>query len=130
MVDQFPDEDEVLGELYGAHQTFRRLGYPSDNLFLSFRAIATSGPFEGRKCAGVCLRWRGKEFNYTVAPVKEARTFADRWMRLCEDANSTKDPGKLSWLATTYATSQCFQTRGTLVELLTAKGMAPPGSAN
>ena len=130
MADEFPEEDAVLGELYGAHQTFRHLGYPSDNLYLSFRTIAPAGPFEGRKCAGVCLRWRGKEFNYTVAPVKDQYAFAERWKRLCEEANETKDPERVSMLAALYAGSQCYLTRDQVVAALTAKGMAPPGNAS
>jgi hypothetical protein len=130
MADQFLDEGYVLAELYGAHQTFRRLGYPSDNLYLSFRAIAPSGPFKGQKCASVCLRWRDKEFNFTVAPVRDQHAFAERWKRMCKEANAETDKQKLLRFAAMYASSQCFQNRDTLVETLTAKGMAPPGAAN
>lgn len=127
---EMPDENLILAELYGVMQTFRQLGFPSESLFLSFRAVASGGPFKGCECVGVCLRWAGKEFNYTVAPVSDQHVFAEHWRRLSTRANEARDPATQALLAEMYASSECYATRDGLVEALIAKGIVPPAHVN
>lgn len=123
-----PSTEALLAELYGAMQTFRGLGFPSDNLYVAFNIQATAGPYEGKKCMGLVLRWQGKEFSYFIAPVKNPRRFGSRWVAFAQAANGgdPNDP-KLQKLVNE---SFCRRNVTDLLLLLHDKGIEPPLGAN
>jgi hypothetical protein len=116
------NEHAVLEELYGAMQTFRILGFPSDNLYLAFNLIAGMGPYLGQRCMGVTLRWEDLEFSYHIAPVADDRAFADKWLKFADDANKSQDPELLALVLNSY----CFQNKTQLLAALLNKGISPP----
>jgi hypothetical protein len=118
------NEDIALEELYGAMQAFRSLGFPSSSLYLAFNLIAAMGPYRGKRCMGVVLRYEGREFGYHIAPVSDAMAFSKRWNKFAEDANNA--PSGDSALGTIMANSQCFRYRDVLVTALKKKGIMPP----
>ena len=121
-------DDKVLYELYGAMQTFRRLGFPADNLYLADGIVATFGPYAGAACIGVQLQWRDKEFNYFIAPVKDYDAFAVRWEVFTEMANAApKDDAKLQLIV---QRSCCWGAKTELIAALVGKGILPPGGIN
>lgn len=118
------DESKVIAELYGAMQTFRMLGFPSDNLYLAFGIVAIMGPYTGKKCMGVVLRWQEKQFAYHIAPVKDDRAFATRWLRFAEAANAA--PADSQQLQDLIHESYCYQHRAELIAALANKDILPP----
>ena len=120
--------DSVLAELYGAMQTFRRLGFPADNLYLANNIVATFGPYAGKLCIGVQLRWLGKEFNDFIAPVKDYEAFAARWEEFAEFANAA--PPNDAKLRAIVANSFCWSVKTDLIAALVGKGILPPGGTD
>jgi hypothetical protein len=123
----YPPHTEIINELYGAMQTFRGLGFPSDNLYLGFGILATDGPYEGRKCVGVSLLWRDKRFNCHVAPVKNDKKFARKWVKFSEAANTGVYTGRLERI---YMESFARRNAVALIMALDAKGITPPLDLN
>ncbi len=123
-----PSNEELLAELYGAMQTFRGLGFPSDNLFVAFNIIAADGPYAGMNCMGVVLRWKGKEFAYTIAPIKNPKAFGERWVKFATEAN--EGPADRPELQLMVATSFCRQNVSMLIVALLDKGIQPPLRGN
>lgn len=121
-------EEDIVSELYGAMQTFRGLGFPSDNLYVAFGIVPEIGPFADKKCVGVILRWNGKEFAYSIAPVRNQKKFAKRWVRFATAANEA--PADDPELRRVYLESICRQNAAQLVMALTSKGINPPLGAN
>lgn len=123
-----PSTETLLAELYGSMQTFRGLGFPSDNLFVAFGIVATDGPYAGKKCMGVVLRWKDKEFAYYIAPVKNPKKFGARWVKFATEAN--EGPADNPELQRMVATSYCRQNVTSLILALHDKGIPPPLRGN
>lgn len=120
-----PQSDElVLHELYAAHQLFRQLGFPGANLFVGQAIDGSGGPYHGKVCVSCHLRWREKEFIYTVAPVASFDRFTGMWVHFIEAANT----GKLTqdWLKERYEQAYIFQVKATVISALHLKGISPP----
>jgi hypothetical protein len=128
LVQKSPSTQELLAELYGAMQTFRGLGFPSDNLFVGFHIVPREGPYTGRKCMGVVLRWQDKEFAHSIAPVKNPKRFGASWVKFATAAN--EGPGDNPELQLMVATSYCRQNVSSLIVALLDKGIQPPLGKN
>ena len=124
----YPNTTHVLEELYGSMQVFRLLGFPSDNLYVQFGILETQGVFTGRKCVGITLRWQGKEFHYSVAPVKNDKKFAEKWVAFATAAEEA--PPDDPRLRAIREQCHCRQQAALLVLALEAKGISIPQRLN
>jgi len=117
----------VLSECYGCSQTLRRLGFPSDNIYIQFGVYAADGPFAGRKTVAVCLRWDDKEFNYYTGPVRDDEKFAVKWSNFLERAN--RGFVSKARLQAMLFQSFAYNHKQELIAALQKKGINPPSVA-
>lgn len=106
--------DRILNEAVAAHEAFRKLGFPSDDIFMCKDAA---------NVLAVVLKSQGKEFILTVGEVDEPdHVWQARWTEKATWWNTAPDAEKLP----VYAESAVRRNAELLVGCLLQKGFVIP----
>ena len=122
------DFPKAYHELYAAHQAFLKLGFKSDDLFVSLANIINIG----RNVLSLRLRTQGKEFVFTVAQMGEDAVESEvlnTWVEfatLATDSEKTTTEELDDLLDNTMIFKDGFAMLGQLVGALAKKGFSVP----
>jgi hypothetical protein len=120
----------IIEEAWGAHQVFRFLGFPPEDIYVVFGAVGPEGTmYEGEPCAGVLVKQKKitvadgpveLDFIFTIAPVRDVALFAKRWQAFIAATNNGKVDKDI--LNAAYEGSFAYRNKVTLIEMLKRKG--------
>jgi hypothetical protein len=123
----YDDISPAMRSFIAAFEGFRKLGFKSDDLFLS---IAPSGRNLGVLTAFCLLKTQGKEFCLECAPIpnQDGEAFGREFTRVAEAMNANdvvqEDFDRI------WQESFVYRERTTFVQAVLNKGFIPPNSKN
>jgi hypothetical protein len=118
----------IIGESWAAMEMLRRMGFPSDDIYIVFGVMgAKDTMYDGEPCAAVLLKHDGKEFAFTVAPVRNVELFAKLWQRFIKNVNEKKVDQEE--LRTIFEQSYCFRHTAEMLAAIREKGFTIPKEA-
>jgi hypothetical protein len=119
----------IVQEAWAGHEALRRLGFPSDDIYIVFGVCAPAGTmYQGEECVAVLVKQGTLDFVFTIAPVRDVALFAKRWKKFIEDVNAKAFPA--SQIAMAYEESFVARHFDEMITAIKAKGLSIPKEAS